>query len=286
MTRLDFLQMLYVVRAGKVRWQSRWAKRQALAEVPRLVEEIKWLRRTRPCSCDGDPIECNHEAARGQAEEERDQWRRAHDEFLAAWMETIPADERGDGTDPEATILAWAQMQAVELEHANAALAGSDEGLRLWRLDCHATVQRHRALTLQMKAERDALADRLAPTVWDASVPPGGRVCAAPVPDKPGGRCGMPVESEPCAEHDLEVRLQRAEAEVQRLRDEQKKREDFRAVISLPNGGWNSAEEYQCTRCGAIGTRGGNVIVSLAELDGLANRHECLPRVDGGEKPC
>lgn len=31
-----------------------------------------------------------------------------------------------------------------------------------------------------------------APSVFDPSVPPGGHVC---------GRCGVPVESEPCKEH-------------------------------------------------------------------------------------
>lgn len=41
---LDILQMLYVVRDSKVRWQSRRAKAMAAAEVPRLVEEIKDLR--------------------------------------------------------------------------------------------------------------------------------------------------------------------------------------------------------------------------------------------------
>lgn len=35
-----------------------------------------------------------------------------------------------------------------------------------------------------------ALAD--APSVWDASVPPGGMVCAV---------CGMPTETVPCPEH-------------------------------------------------------------------------------------
>jgi hypothetical protein len=30
------------------------------------------LRVVRPCTCDADPIECSHEAARGQAEAERD----------------------------------------------------------------------------------------------------------------------------------------------------------------------------------------------------------------------
>jgi hypothetical protein len=36
----------------------------------------------------------------------------------------------------------------------------------------------------------------IAESVWDASVPPGGMVCAA---------CGMPTESEPCAQHQPQV---------------------------------------------------------------------------------
>lgn len=277
---VDLVQMMYIERDGKVVFESRKARRLVAEATPRLVAEIKWLRRTRPCSCDGDPIECNHEAARGHAEAERDLWKTAHDEFLAAWMETIPADERGDDSDPEATILAWAQMLAEQLEHANAALAGSDEGLRLWRLDCHAVVERHRRLTLQMTAERDALADRLAPTVWDASVPPGGMVCSAPMPGKPGGRCGMPVESEPCAEHDLEARLQRAETEAQRLREgmtrlaanwRQQQRwhgRDAERMADDPDR--ISTYRELCTKT-AVYER------AINEVNGL---------LDGGEKPC
>lgn len=37
--------------------------------------------------------------------------------------------------------------------------------------------------------------------VWLSEPPPGGWVCATPVPGLPGGICGMPVESEPCPEH-------------------------------------------------------------------------------------
>ena len=50
--------------------------------------------------------------------------------------------------------------------------------------------------------DRDAAAQIArggAPTVWDDSVPPGGRVCAVEV--GPGRICGMPVESEPCPQH-------------------------------------------------------------------------------------
>lgn len=36
---------------------------------------------------------------------------------------------------------------------------------------------------------------------WDASVPPGGYVCAEPDPDRPDGICGMPVEDGPCGIH-------------------------------------------------------------------------------------
>ena len=39
---------------------------------------------------------------------------------------------------------------------------------------------------------RDRIAARPALDVWDDSVAPGGYVCSA---------CGMPTESEPCAEH-------------------------------------------------------------------------------------
>ena len=40
------------------------------------------LRVVRPCTCDGDPIECSHEAARGQAEEEARQFRAERDEAV------------------------------------------------------------------------------------------------------------------------------------------------------------------------------------------------------------
>lgn len=42
--------------------------------------------------------------------------------------------------------------------------------------------------------DADAMAVAMgdAPSVWDDSVPPGGYVC---------GSCGMPVESEPCRDH-------------------------------------------------------------------------------------
>lgn len=39
------------------------------------------------------------------------------------------------------------------------------------------------------------------PTTWSDAVPPGGQVCAVPMPDRPDRICGMPVESEPCPEH-------------------------------------------------------------------------------------
>lgn len=39
------------------------------------------------------------------------------------------------------------------------------------------------------------------PTMWSSAVAPGGQVCAVPMPDKPDGICGMPVESVPCPEH-------------------------------------------------------------------------------------
>ena len=38
--------------------------------------------------------------------------------------------------------------------------------------------------------------------IWDGSCAPGGYVCARPVPGNPDGICGMPVESEPCPEHE------------------------------------------------------------------------------------
>lgn len=37
--------------------------------------------------------------------------------------------------------------------------------------------------------------------VWSDVVPPGGEVCAVPMPAMPDGVCGMPVESEPRPEH-------------------------------------------------------------------------------------
>jgi hypothetical protein len=63
---------------------------------------------------------------RDEAEAERDQWRTAHDEFLQAWLEHIPAEDRGDGTDAEATILRWVQQQTehtAQLREGMATLA-------------------------------------------------------------------------------------------------------------------------------------------------------------------
>lgn len=44
-------------------------------------------------------------------------------------------------------------------------------------------------------------AEPVAAEVWSSACAPGGYVCAVPDPDRPDGICGMPVESEPCAEH-------------------------------------------------------------------------------------
>jgi hypothetical protein len=48
--------------------------------------------------------------------------------------------------------------------------------------------------------------DRAVTGIWDGSIPPGGYVCAVPVPDgwvhpKVGPVCAYPVESEPCPVH-------------------------------------------------------------------------------------
>ena len=51
-----------------------------------------------------------------------------------------------------------------------------------------------RAIRADEQHNRDRLAPRV-DDVWDASVAPGGYVCAA---------CGMPTESEPCSEHQSE----------------------------------------------------------------------------------
>lgn len=47
-------------------------------------------------------------------------------------------------------------------------------------------------------------AERLDVHLWDDRDPPGGWVCAAPMPDRPDGYCGMPVESEPCPKHTVQ----------------------------------------------------------------------------------
>jgi hypothetical protein len=39
------------------------------------------------------------------------------------------------------------------------------------------------------------------PVIRSGAVAPGGWVCAVPVPGNPDHICGMPVESEPCADH-------------------------------------------------------------------------------------
>lgn len=44
-----------------------------------------------------------------------------------------------------------------------------------------------------------------APVRWVVICGVGGWVCAAPVPTRTGGTCGMPVESEPCPAHSSEV---------------------------------------------------------------------------------
>ncbi|MFC4048379.1 hypothetical protein ACFOY4_01675 [Actinomadura syzygii] len=40
------------------------------------------------------------------------------------------------------------------------------------------------------------------------------------------------------------------------------------------------AFEYRCTRCGTIGGRAQNLRPTLADLDNMADRHECLPPVE------
>jgi hypothetical protein len=60
----------------------------------------------RRCSCDGDPIECSHEAARGQAEAERDALKAA---IEAGEVARFAADVRrlvGDYSDRERDVIA------------------------------------------------------------------------------------------------------------------------------------------------------------------------------------
>lgn len=49
-----------------------------------------------------------------------------------------------------------AQLRA-ELEHAKAALAGDNEGIRLWMLDCTQLADKHRTRAEAAEAERDEL---------------------------------------------------------------------------------------------------------------------------------
>lgn len=56
----------------------------------------------------------------------------------------------------------------------------------------------------------------------------------------------------------------------------------FEAVISTSDGSYGAADEYRCRKCGAIGTQGTET-KTLADLIGMVLRHECLPRVEGGE---
>lgn len=54
-----------------------------------------------------------------------------------------------------------AEQLEVEIEHAKAALAGDNEGIRLWMLDCSNLVQKHRDRAVAAEVERDGLADVL-----------------------------------------------------------------------------------------------------------------------------
>lgn len=58
--------------------------------------------------------------------------------------------------------------------------------------------------------------------------------------------------------------------------------EKFEAVISTSDGSHGVAEEYRCLQCGAIGAQGVGA-KSLLDLMAMAARHECLPRVNGGD---
>lgn len=80
----------------------------------------------------------------------------------------------------------------------------------------------HAASDMGMDARDQAQATE--PTAWDASVPPGGQVCAAEVPDAPDGRCGMPVETEPCPDHSPAAMHTRIAA-LERATDEQSRYE-------------------------------------------------------------
>ena len=77
---------------------------------------------------------------------------------------------------------------------------------------------------------------------WDSSVPPGGMVCRV---------CGVPVESEPCMEHnplavalaradDADARADEAEAAVARVREVAKKRD----VPYPPKFAFTASENY------------------------------------------
>jgi hypothetical protein len=56
----------------------------------------------------------------------------------------------------------------------------------------------------------------------------------------------------------------------------------FEAVISTSDGSYGAAEEYRCRTCGAIGAQGEGP-KTLLDLMAMASRHECLPRVEGGD---
>ena len=82
----------------------------------------------------------------------------------------------------------------VQLEALIAAALGHT-GTAAGRL--HATLA-----TSVGEGDRAAEMNNGRPVAWSSAVAPGGWVCAVPVPGNRDDICGMPVESEPCREHE------------------------------------------------------------------------------------
>lgn len=118
------------------------------------------LRVVRPCTCDGDPIECSHEAARGQAEAELEQ--------LRAEVVRLRAGEADNAGEPyvQRTPAQWLRRfndmtPEQRLAMATAFFNTLEDSASCFQMDHEGRLEdlaRLEAMSLRVRAERDRLA--------------------------------------------------------------------------------------------------------------------------------
>lgn len=179
--------------------------------------------------------------------------------------------------DAEVCALADQRDEArTEAKRLRTDLQRSDELLVQAHNDlCEALGVRHRPLldvvqhAATVRAEVERLRAELAEPVKDEDAAAILRILKA----GDGTRSGATY---------LERAIRQTEKERDRLAEQAKRRASFE-VGELgfgPDPTWRHADEIRCTACGAMIAQAQNFKPTLAELDALADRHQCLPRFD------